>query len=239
MANATKNLIPKFPSAPKFSFGKSKKNGNSKSSPLMSIIKGVGVYVLIALAIMVFLAGFSGGGRPGSEGVPLFQVINDIKNKKVDKLEIEGNKITTVYKKDGNQSPKTVSTRKEEGESIYQVLKNSDIDPKTVTIDVQDISWRQGWLSILGTILPIALTIGFFVLILRQAKDAGQGIFSFGQSKARLFTKDQPQVKFTDVAGSDEAKRELSEVVDFLKTPQKFTALGARIPKGVLLIGPA
>ncbi len=76
-------------------------------------------------------------------------------------------------------------------------------------------------------------------LLFRNAREAGQGIFSFAQSRARLFTKDQPQIKFTDVAGSDEAKKELSEIVEFLKTPEKFKALGARIPKGVLLVGPA
>lgn len=200
----------------------------------LSVIKGIGVYILIALAALIFFAGLSGGGKTGEE-VPLSQIITDIKEGKVEKINLEGEKVIAVYEEKG----KTVSSRKESGESIYQVLKNSDVDPKLVTIEVKDISWQTAWLSVLGTILPIVVMIIFFALIFRQARDAGQGIFSFGQSRARLYSKDQPQIKFTDVAGVDEAKKELSEVVEFLKTPEKFKALGARIPKGVLLVGPA
>jgi cell division protease FtsH len=86
--------------------------------------------------------------------------------------------------------------------------------------------------------LPILLLIGFFVLISRQATRGQQSIFSFGRSKARRFVEDQNKVTFKDVAGADEAKRELMEVVDFLRNPQKYHKLGARIPRGVLLVGP-
>lgn len=166
--------------------------------------------------------------------MPLSTIINEIKEGKVDSLEVEGEKVRVDYKEEG----KFAVSRKEEGESIYQVLKNADVDPKIVTISVKDTSLQNAWLSILGTILPIIVMVVFFMLIFRQARDAGQGIFSFGQSRAKLFTKDAPQVKFSDVAGVEEAKKELSEVVEFLKTPEKFRALGAKIPKGVLLVGP-
>ena len=136
-------------------------------------------------------------------------------------------------------SDQKLTSRKEEGESIYKILESSGVDPSKVSIEVKDLSLQQTWVSVLGAVLPIILMVGFFLLIFRQAKDAGQGIFSFAQSRAKLFTKDAPQIKFADVAGAEEAKRELSEVVEFLKTPEKFKALGARIPKGVLLIGPA
>lgn len=200
----------------------------------LSVLKGVGVYLLIALAALIFFAGLSNGGKSGDE-VPLSQIITDIKENRVEKLNLEGDKVLVDYKEKG----KTALSRKESGESIYQVLKNSDVDPKLISIEVKDISWQNAWVSVLGTILPIVVMIIFFALIFRQARDAGQGIFSFGQSRARLFSKDSPQIKFTDVAGVEEAKKELSEVVEFLKTPEKFRALGARIPKGVLLVGPA
>jgi cell division protease FtsH len=86
--------------------------------------------------------------------------------------------------------------------------------------------------------LPLILVGAFFFFLLRQAQGAGNQAFAFGKSRARLFTGDKPTVTFADVAGADEAKEELREVVEFLKEPQKFAALGARIPKGVLLVGP-
>lgn len=218
------------PQIPGFSKGK---NGK-KDSRLVAILKGFGVYALIALAIIVFLAGLSGGGRD-SDHIPVSQVVSDIKDQKVQKLEIEGNKINVDYREEN----KFATSRKEDGESIYKILESAGVDPTKVTIEIKDTSWQQALLGLLGAVLPIVIIFGLFMFVFRQAKDAGSGIFSFGQSRAKLFSKDQPQVKFTDVAGAHEAKRELSEVVDFLKTPQKFKALGARIPKGVLMVGPA
>ncbi len=227
MAEAKKRFS-KMPFKSPFSNGKKGKNR------FLPTLKGIGVYLLIALAALVFFTGLSSGGPKGDD-IPLSQVINDVKDGKVEKLNLEGDKIEVDYK----NSDKFAISRKEGGASIYEVLKSSDVDPKKVAIDIKDTSWQQAWLGILGTILPIIVMIIFFALIFRQARDAGQGIFSFGQSRARLFNKDAPQIKFNDVAGVDEAKKELSEIVEFLKTPEKFKALGARIPKGVLLVGPA
>ncbi len=192
------------------------------------------MYILIALAALVFFSGFSGGVKDNKD-VPLSQVINDIKEGKVQKLEVEGNRVQANYKQDN----KVALARKEDGTSIYQVLKDSNVDPTAVTIEVKDNSWQGAWLGILSTILPVVLFLGVMVYMLNRASAGNQGIFSFGQSRARLFSKDSPQIKFGDVAGVEEAKRELTEVVEFLKTPEKFRALGARIPKGVLLVGPA
>lgn len=208
-----------------------KKSG--KGNPMNSIIKTIGIYVLIGLAIMVFLSGFSGTGNSSKE-VPLSQVINEIKEEKVEKISLEGEKVVVDYK----DSEENGQSRKETGESIYRIFESAGVDPSKVNIEVKDMSWQQNWVAIIGTVLPIIIMIGFFLLIFRQARDGAQGIFSFGQSKARLFTKDQPQKKFTDVAGVDEAKKELEEVVDFLKNPGKYKEIGARTPKGVLLVGP-
>ncbi len=191
------------------------------------------IYALIGLAALIFFVNLSGGGNKPNT-VPISQVVNDVKDKKVDKITVEDGKVTVKYK----QSDKIVTARKESGSSIYQLLKDGGADPSSTTIEVKDTSLSQAWLSILGTILPVALMVGFFFLIFRQARDAGQGIFAFGQSKARIFSKDQPQIKFSNVAGVNEAKKELEEVVDFLKSPQKYREIGARTPKGVLLVGP-
>lgn len=207
-----------------------KKNGKNK---LNSIVKTIAVYVLIGLAVLVFLGGFSNTTPSGKE-IALSQVISEIKEDKVEKISLEGEKVIVDYKGDGENGV----SRKESGESIYKIFESAGVDPSKVAIEIKDISWQQNWISIIGTVLPILLMVGFFLLIFRQARDAGQGIFSFGQSRARLFNKDQPQIKFSDVAGVDEAKKELEEVVDFLKNPGKYKEIGARTPKGVLLVGP-
>lgn len=208
-----------------------KKNG--KQNRMNSILKTVGIYSLIGLAILVFVSSFSDSAKTGDQ-IPLSQVINEIKEEKVEKVSLEGEKVIVDYK----DSDKTAESRKEAGESIYRIFESAGVDPSKVNIEVKDMSWQQNWIAVLGTVLPILVMVGFFLLIFRQAKDGAQGIFSFGQSRARLFTKDQPQIKFTDVAGVDEAKKELEEIVDFLKNPGKYKEIGARTPKGVLLVGP-
>ncbi|MGH2756117.1 MAG: ATP-dependent zinc metalloprotease FtsH [Actinomycetota bacterium] len=94
------------------------------------------------------------------------------------------------------------------------------------------------WLSVLFQFLPIILIVGFFFLLMQQMQGGGNRVMSFGKSKARLVTKDQPKITFADVAGLDEAIEELHEIKEYLEAPQKFQAMGAKIPKGVLLFGP-
>jgi len=212
--------------------GKRKVNINKK---FFGLFKGLLVYILIALAALIFFYQVSGGPQTSANDVPISQIVNDVKDGKIQKISLEGDKVTAEIK----NSDQKLTSHKEAGESIYKILESSGVDPKTVTIEVRDLSIQQAWVGILSAVLPILLLVGLMFFLFKNARDAGQGIFSFAQSRARLFTKDQPQIKFTDVAGAEEAKRELSEVVEFLKTPEKFKALGARIPKGVLMVGPA
>jgi len=97
---------------------------------------------------------------------------------------------------------------------------------------------RQGFLGVLVTLFPWIVIIGFWVFLFRQMQQGGSRAFSFGKSKAKLLTGDTPKITFTDVAGCDEAKVELQEIIEFLKDPQRFTRLGGRLPKGALLVGP-
>ncbi len=198
-----------------------------------NFLKGAAVYLLIGLASLIFFANLTGGMREG-DSVPISQVVSDIKDQKVSKIILENDQINVQYKDD-----KTVVSRKESGESIYTILKNSDIDPKSVNIEIKDTSLQQAIASILSILLPILLMAGLFFFFIRNSGNSPSSIFSFGQSRAKVFSKDAPQIKFSGVAGVEEAKKELSEVVEFLKTPEKFAALGARTPKGVLLVGPA
>jgi cell division protease FtsH len=140
-----------------------------------------------------------------------------------------------VFLNDG----KEVKSRKETGSSLVEALQRANVDPSNLNITVRDDTGSSKWFEALVNVLPILLMVGFFLLIMRQARGASDSMFSFGKSRAKLFSKDKPNVTFADVAGVEEAKRELSEIVDFLKEPEKFRKLGARTPKGVLLLGPA
>jgi cell division protease FtsH len=120
-------------------------------------------------------------------------------------------------------------------------VTNSDtelakLQAKNVTIESKPRGASLG--SIIIMFLPYIIIFGIWILILRQMQAGGAKAFSFGKSKAKLLTADSPKVTFADVAGCDEAKVELEEIIEFLKDPQKFTKLGGRLPKGALLVGP-
>lgn len=165
---------------------------------------------------------------------PLSSVISDVRDGKIDKIEVEESKLIIEYK--GGE--KAVS-HKEPQDSLVKLLETAGVDPKKTEITIKDLSAGQMWIGIISNVLPLVLTVLFFLFIFRQARGAQDNIFSFGQSKARIFNKDLPKITFADVAGVDEAKKELEEVVDFLKNPTKYKALGARTPKGVILVGPS
>jgi len=112
------------------------------------------------------------------------------------------------------------------------------LQSRNVQIHVEPKSKTALWPSLLSTMLPFFLLIGLWLLMLRQAQSGSNQAMSFGKSRARLHTENRPKVTFEDVAGVDEAKEELQEVIEFLKHPKKFQALGAKIPRGVLLVGP-
>src|SRR5918998_5444884 len=127
----------------------------------------------------------------------------------------------------------------------YEVyLPHDTVDDFADLAQDQDVSVsadpQQGnvFLSVLFQFLPILIIVGFLFLLMQQMQGGGNRVMSFGKSKARLVTKDQPKITFSDVAGLDEAVEELHEIKEYLEAPQKFQAMGAKIPKGVLLFGP-
>lgn len=203
------------------------------NSRFKSISQTILIYSLIGIATLLIVASFNPSNQSTGD-IAISQVITDINAHKIQKISVEGDNLTATYQ-DGSEK----NARKESGESIYQIISSAGVDPKAVIIEVKDLSWQQTWISIFSAVLPVVVMIVLFFFLFRQAREGAQGIFAFGQSRAKIFNKDAPQAKFADVAGVDEAKRELFEIVDFLKNPNKYTALGARIPKGVLLVGPA
>ncbi len=193
-------------------------------------------WLAVVILMLVSLAGLWFSGSSASREVQLSQALSDIKSGKVEKVEVFADKLVLAYK--DNQS-EIFTSRKEGNESFTEILRNANIDPTSVKYEIKDQTIGQ----IIGGLLPSILSGGIVIFVLlymlRQARGAQDSLFSFGQSKAKVFSKGKQDVKFGDVAGVDEAKKELEEVVDFLKNPGKYRAMGARTPKGVLLVGPS
>ena len=162
------------------------------------------------------------------------QLISDIKGNRVKKVEVVGDKIIVQYKND-----QVASVNKESQSSLIQTLKDSGVDPNKVTITVKDNQGNALVVNFLSNLIPAILMIAFFIFIFRQARGAQDSIFSFGQARTKKYSKEMSRITFANVAGVDEAKKELEEIVDFLKNPKKYSKLGARSPKGVILVGPA
>lgn len=173
-----------------------------------------------------------------SEQISINQLALDIRDGKVKSISENENRLEVVYK---NNEIKKTSTKDPNTPLIAQLVElgvtPEDLSPNQITVDIKLPSALLGIFSILSYILPFVILIGLFWFIFRQAQGSNTAAMAFGKSKARMFTGDHPTVTFEDVAGVDEAKEELQEVVEFLREPQKFIALGARIPKGVLLVG--
>ncbi|MFA6005396.1 MAG: ATP-dependent zinc metalloprotease FtsH [Patescibacteria group bacterium] len=161
-------------------------------------------------------------------------VLTDVKKSKVKEIEVVEDKLLIQYK-----NGTFAKTTKEPNATVFEMLKDSGINPLSVTIKNNNSSQFGTIANILINIVPTLLMIGFFVFLFRQARGTQDSIFSFGQSRAKRFNKGTSRITFKDVAGIKEAKEELQEVVDFLKNPDKYKKIGARTPKGVLLVGPA
>jgi cell division protease FtsH len=194
--------------------------------------------ILAWFLVLFFLSSvffsFQGGSMPNRE-IAIGEALNQVEEGRVEKLEADGERVIVHYK----DSDEVAYFMKEPQDSLVSILEKSGIDPKQVEHTVLDQSVRRLMRDLLGTGIPLLVTILFVLFIFRQARGAQDSLFSFGQSKAKLFAKGKQSVKFSDVAGVDEAKKELEEIVDFLKNPGKYKAVGARTPKGALLVGPS
>lgn len=190
---------------------------------------------VVILMVMSLLGLWFSGGKAEHE-VQLSQALEDIRSGKVEKVEVFSDRLALFYK---DKKDETFFSRKESNESLTEILDRSKIDASKVNYEIKDQTVGQ----VVSAVLPSVIGTGFVILVLlymmRQARGQQDSLFAFGQSRAKLFDKGKPSVKFADVAGVDEAKKELEEVVDFLKNPGKYKALGARTPKGALLIGPS
>lgn len=191
------------------------------------------LWIIILLLFVPFILSLIAAASLEEE-IPLSEALADIKNQRIEKIEVEGERLHLTYT-DGERR----LSRKEGTETLIEVLERTDIDPGSVTIEVRDQSLGRVWWEILGTVLPLVLMGLFFLFLIRQARGAQDSLFTFGRSKAKLFSKGKQTVTFADVGGVEESKKELEEIVDFLKHPRKYSRVGARTPKGALLVGPS
>ncbi|MEK7523784.1 MAG: ATP-dependent zinc metalloprotease FtsH [Patescibacteria group bacterium] len=193
---------------------------------------GLTTLIIVALIISgVFLYLEPSDGKVSE--VPLSTFLEQVKLGEVTAVQVKDNRLNILLK-DGKQ----VFTIKQSNQKINDIFEG--ISPEVlnkVKVQVEDTESTSFWMQLLISVVPFLLIVGFFFFMFRQAQATNNQALSFGKSRARLFDKDTKKTTFADVAGAKEAKTELIEVVDFLKSPAKYQNMGAKIPKGVLLIG--
>jgi cell division protease FtsH len=199
----------------------------------------VTLLLIIAAVAMVVMAVQRESGT--KQSLTINEVARDIKASKVARVVIEDNNTLRIIYTDGDVNG--VESYKETDSTLVSQLlalgvTPEQLSPENVTIEVKPPSQWAGVISGALYILPVLFMAGVLWFIFRQAQGSNNAAMSFGKSRARMFSGEHPTVTFQDVAGVEESKQELAEVVEFLKEPQKFIQLGARIPKGVLLVGP-
>jgi len=203
---------------------------------MQNLIKNFLIIFLVFAAITAIF-GLYDQNTKKTETIQVSKFIEQVNNEEVADIAVDGSRLI-VKLKDGREE----FVDREVGETLSEMLKNYGVDPaKTASLNI-GIKSESGWNFWLSTILPIIIPfilIGVFIYFtMRSVQGANSRAMNFGQSQAREFTSDKKEkITFKDVAGAKEAKEELKEVVEFLKQPQKFLDLGARIPRGVLLLG--
>ena len=191
------------------------------------LLKNVALWLMIGL-IMILVFNIFNQGQPPEKELIFSEFMNKVEAGEVSEVTIKGSDIHgkmadgTVFKTYVPEDPEVLPTLRKKGVRI--IVKPADSNP-----------W---YMNALLSWLPMLLFIGVWIFFMRQMQGGGAKALTFGKSRARLLSEKQNKETFADVAGVDEAKEELQEIIEFLKNPQKFQKLGGRIPKGVLLVGP-
>jgi cell division protease FtsH len=200
-------------------------------------LKNSFVYLIILVAALALLFNYFNNTTNQTMEKGIYEILNDAKAGKIEQIKAQtgSNDVFVTYRGESN---KQYHSRLETDSSITQLLIQAGVPLDSVKVVVEGAPAWGGLLNIFTILLPFLLMIGFFIFFMRQAQGSNNQALSFGKSRARMFSGDKPTITFADVAGQEEAKQDLTEVVEFLKFPDKFAALGARIPRGVLMVGP-
>jgi cell division protease FtsH len=197
---------------------------------LNGIYKNIGLWLVIFLVMIVLFHLFNPAAKPQKD-ISYSQFRHEIDEGRIKSVTIQGNKIRGKYV-DATSPAEDFKTLAPPDTELVPILLKQKVEFKVV--DVDDNPW---YLTALISWLPMIFLIAIFVFFMRQMQAGGGKAMSFGKSRARLITESQNKFTFLDVAGVEEAKEELKEIIDFLRDPKKFTRLGGKIPKGVLLMG--
>ena len=196
-----------------------------------SAVKQIVIWVLIVTSlVLLWQFALKSAGVGHEKQINISELLNDANAAKINDVTVNGNEVTGHYKggdKDGFHAIIPTGYN-----NLYDVLYKDG-----VSINVKD-QQSNAWIGVLIQFAPVVLLIGVFMFMMRQMQSGGNKAMSFGKSRARLLSMQQKKITFKDVAGVDEAKEELKEIIEFLREAQKFQRLGGRIPKGVLLVGP-
>lgn len=208
-----------------------KPRGNRKSGAKGNRnAKNVGFVALIVLFGLIVVAAYN---QPSTlKEIDSTKAISETNAGKYSKIVVSGNELDITPK---GQDHATLKTHVDGNASLKEQGFNTN---KVAVTYKPETSSSSGWISLAGTVLPVLIIAGVLYFMLRSAQGQGNQALSFGKSRARLYGNEKDKVTFKEIAGSDEAKQDLEEVVEFLKFPKKFAGMGARIPKGVLLVGP-
>ncbi len=192
------------------------------------------VYLLVIMAVVAIFFSFLQSGY-GPEERSISEVVEMASSERLSTVVVDGDDLTVT-----TRSGEVFTSRKEEGSSFLELLEEAGANTGVngVRVTVKGTSGFSGLFGIILSFLPIIFIGGLLLFMMRQAQGASSQTMNFGKSRARVFIGARPTVTFNDVAGEDEPKEELQEVVEFLRYPERFTALGARVPRGVLLVGP-
>jgi len=200
---------------------------------LKKFLRGISFYILIIIIIYMFVLIIQ-NAEPVKEKLSYTKLVTEIESGRITEVTVSNAGDTSIV------SGKIANTKR--FETIVPTIEFNQLVQDYIERDRLNVKYEvktgAAWLSILPSIVLIVIFVVFFFVLTQQSQGGGNRVMSFGKSRAKLHTEDKKKITFLDVAGADEEKEELGEIVDFLKQPRKFIELGARIPKGILLVGP-